>query len=427
MLRWLHENPYAPLYNHRGCDRLTAEGLQRVKAFEAELKTTPQGWQHAQVPLWLADFAEMCYRDVPFYRRYGAQPANFFDVPSCERSDLSREPWAFVPDSQALTGMIVYQTSGTTGHPLDILTQPEVLAHYLPLLRATLATHEVMLEGKSGRVAIILICFQKSTFTYAAISPFLNQAGFAKINLNPADWRDPADRAKFLDACSPEIYSGDPISFAELAKLPLQTKPKALISTAMTLLPAFRQSLEDHFACPVIDLYSLNESGPIAVAVDEGHVILPHRIYVEILDPDGAPCPPGVRGEVTLSGGFNPFLPLLRYRTGDYASLKFRGTQPVLIGLEGRPPTLFRGTNGQLINNIDVSTVFKDFALTQFALHQSADGALRVRVRGANVDQARLREALLALFGPDQQLSIEELKPLAGDKLIQYTSDDDSV
>jgi len=34
----------------------------------------------------------------------------------------------------------------------------------------------------------------------------------------------------------------------------------------MTLLPGLRQRLERRFGCPVLDIYSMNEAGPVAVA-----------------------------------------------------------------------------------------------------------------------------------------------------------------
>ena len=61
----------------------------------------------------------------------------------------------------------------------------------------------------------------------------------------------------------------------------------------MTLLPGLREKLSAAFACPVLDLYSLNEAGPVAVfdpALD-GHVLLQPRLYVEILDPAGRARP----------------------------------------------------------------------------------------------------------------------------------------
>jgi phenylacetate-CoA ligase len=189
----------------------------------------------------------------------------------------------------------------------------------------------------------------------------------------------------------------------------------------MALLPGLREELQRHFGCPVLDVYSMNECGPIAVAADDGHVLLQHRLYVEILDPDGNPCPPGERGEVTLTGGLNFYLPLLRYRTNDYASLAFRGTRPVLVGLEGRQPVLYHGANGQVLNNLDVTNALNSFALPQYTLHQAEDGALVLRVLDAPVEHAQMRAALLALFGPAQALTIETVDSF-GDKVIQYTS-----
>lgn len=446
LLRRLEEHPHAPRYTHRGYNRLTAEGLRRVRAFADELKTAPPGWQHGEVPAWLAELVEHCYREVLLYRRHGPPPANFFDAPTAARSDLNREPWAFVPDSQSLDDLIIYNTSGTTGHPLDILTHPDTLALYIPLLQAALAAHNISLQGGPERIAIALVCFQKRTYTYAAVSAALDQAGFVKVNLSSDEWRDPGDRARFLDDLQAEVYTGDPISFVELAKLPLAARPKALVSTAMTLTPGLRQSLEDHFGCPVLDVYSMNEAGPIGVAAPRGgqhanvlagavstrqraapskavesYTLLQPRLYVEILNGDGTPCEPGRRGEVTLSGGFNPFLPLLRYRTGDFAALEFRGRQPILIGLEGRPPVTFRAADGRPINNVDVSIALRPFAIAQFNLHQFAGGSLRLRLRPPGPEREAIRQALLGLFGAGQQLAIEELP--AEDKLIQYTSD----
>ena len=438
LLQRLEEHPQAPRYTHPGYNRMTPDGLRRAKALAAQLRDSPPLWRHGEVPAWLTEFVAWCDREVPFYRRRGPPPATlprreasrsgvdrFFDIPTTSRADLNREPWAFVPDSQPLDDLIIYNTSGTTGHPLDILTHPDNLALYIPLLQSALAMRGLTLGGGPGRVAMVLVCFQKRTYTYAAVSAVLDQAGFVKINLNPGDWRDPGDRAVFLDDLAAEVFTGDPLAFAELAKLPLRARPTALVSTAMTLSLRLKQALEARFGCPVLDMYSMNESGPVAVAESDGRAyrLLQPRLYVEILDPGGAPCPPGVRGEITLSGGFNPFLPLLRYRTGDFASLEFRGAQPRLAGLAGRPPVTFRSADGRLLNNVDISIALRPFPIAQYALHQSADGSLRMQVRGAG--RSEIREALLALFGPEQALMIEEVESLemAGGKVIQYTSD----
>ncbi|MEW6364096.1 MAG: capsule biosynthesis protein CapK [Acidobacteriota bacterium] len=422
ILRKLREHPHAPRFTASSGNRLTAEGLRRVRAFEAELNVSPIGWEPGRTPPWLEPFVEMCFRDVPFYRRYGARPAQFADVPTPDRGDLASEPWSFVPDTLALDGLIAYGTSGTTGHPVQVPSHPVVASCYLPLLERALAWRGVAVDCTGKTVACMVIGYQRSCFTYVSVTPYFADAGYVKINLHPDDWRAPDDRRRFIEACDPELVSGDPISLAEMVRLPLTIHPKAVISTSMTLLPGLARSIEERFGCPVIDLYSLNEAGPVAVRLDAGHAVIQHRLYVEILDADGNRCPPGVRGEITLTGGFNPFLPLLRYRTGDQAELGFDGAIPVLIGLEGRLPTVFRTASGALINNIDVTHALKRFALAQFTLHQHAGGSLRLRVAGLGIDEDQIRIAMLDLFGPDHPLAIEPLSA-TGEKVLQYTTD----
>src|SRR5439155_1034022 len=144
----------------------------------------------------------------------------------------------------------------------------------------------------------------------------------------------------------------------------------------------------------------------VADATAGGHALLQHCMYVEIVDPHGRPLPPGQRGEVTLSGGFNFCLPLLRYRTGDYAALSFAGPEPVLVGLEGRPPVRFRTMAGESINNIEVTHVLQPFAISQYTLHQGQDGSLSMRVAGSLHELDAARKALLGLFGPGQPIVI---------------------
>jgi phenylacetate-CoA ligase len=425
MLQWLREHPHAPRYNHRSGDLLTREALDRVREYEVQLRASERGWPPGDVPGRAKDFADMCLAEVPFYRRRGGRADDFPAIPPCGREDLAREPWSFVPDGQPLSEMIVYDTTGTSSRPIYILSHPEVSSMYLPALRAALGSSGVSLVGGSDRVAIATVCAQSYTFTYATVSSYLGDAGYVKVNLNPKEWRDPADRSLFLDSCDPEIYTGDPISFLALAKLPLKTRPKALVSSAMTLLPGLKRQLEEHFECPALDVYSMNESRFIAANRGDGYEIIPHDLFVEILDPGGSACPPGARGEIVLTGGRNPFLPLLRYRTGDHAALEFRDHLPVLVDFEGRNPTVFLDTDGRIVNNIDVTCALKPFPIGQFSLHQNLDRSLEFRVRESLADEEEVRAALLKLFGPGQKIAIGELTEdlLRGGKVLQYTSD----
>jgi phenylacetate-CoA ligase len=425
LLKWMQEHPNAPKYNYQCGDQLTAEMLERVRTYESELRSPRKALSGDHLPDWLLNFADRCLLDVPFYRRRGGSAEDFFSLPTCSRKDLEKEQWAFVPDSQSLDGLIMYYTSGTTGKPFYILSHPEVSSKYLVKLKAALAATGVTLEGGKGRVSIITPCAQSSTLTYATVSSFLDEAGFVKLNLNPNEWRSPDDAAKFIDECNTEIFSGDPIAFLALAKLPLRSRPKALVSSAMTLMPALKRELEERFECPVIDAYSMNESRFIAASSGTGYAIIAHDIFVEILDEEGNRVESGVRGEVTLSCPRNPFLPLLRYRTGDFAAMRLADGSALLVDFEGRQPVMFMNTRGQIINNIEVTYALEPFPLSQFSLHQNRDKSLLLKLRGGQTDERKIADALKRLFGADQDLTITELleDETHNGKVLQYTSD----
>lgn len=428
MIQFLREHPHAPIFRNESGNRLTAADLARVREFDREVQAAEASWKAGEPPAWLGGFVEHCLSDVPYYRRYGSIPEHFHSLPTISRADLSRDIAQFVPDNAPIDRLINFRTSGTTGHPLLLASHPVVAAGYLSFHKRALRRFGIELKHGRDQVGVVLAGFQRKCFTYVSVTPAMGESGLVKLNLHPSDWRDPADRTKYLDALAPEIYTGDPIAFAELAGLPLKTRPRALLSTSMTLLPELQRRLEERFRCPVLDLYSMNEAGPVAVADSAagGHVLLQHRLLVEILDAAGNPLPPGERGEVVLSGGFNFCLPLLRYRTGDFASLDCRGGEAILVELEGRQPVRFRTLGGEWLNNIEVTHGLQGFAIPQFTLHQDRGGALHLRFLGAGLPADAIRDALLGLFGPGQPLTVERVAGFDG-KVTQYTSDLDGA
>ncbi len=427
-LQALRQNPHAPAWNHRCGDRLTADGLARVRDFARQLKAGPAEWTPGVPPAWVYEFARRSVTAVPHYRSQGIdhRTANseFNRIPPTSRETLAKEPWTLVPDEVALDDLIVYDTSGRTGHPIVVPTHPIVSSMYLPLLRAALATRGLTLDGGPNRVAIVNVCMQRTTFAFVSLSSFLEWAGFAKVNLSAAGWRDPDDRARFLDACDPEIYTGDPLSFATLATLPLTTHPKALVSTSMAMPEDVRRHIEARLGCPVIDVYSLTESGPVAVEVDGSYRLLRHDLYVEVVDLDGQPCAPGQRGEIVVTGGQNPFFPLLRYRTGDHAAVLWADGRPTLVDLEGRKAMVFRDSDGGLLNNVDLAGAMRHLHLPRFHLHQSADGRISCRTNASAVE-AGVRSVLEPLFGSSVPIEFVGLndEETADGQVAQYTSD----
>jgi len=422
MLDFMVDHPCAPAYRNKSGNRLLAHEVEAQRRHENEVATAAVGWTPGSAPDWIGPFVRETFAQVPHYRALGSPPRCLEDVAPVSRADFAAGIAEFVPDHVPLDRMINFRTTGTTGHPLLLPSHPVVAARYAAYHKRALRRLGIEPANGRGQVGVVLLGYQRQCFTYVSVTPSMNESGLAKLNLHQDDWRDPDDRARYLDALAPEIVAGDPISFAEYLKLPVTRPPRALISVSMTLLPGLRDRLERRFGCPVLDIYSLNEVGPVGVFDPDlgGHLLLQPRLYVEILDRAGRPLPAGETGEITVTGGFNFCLPLLRYRTGDFATLSFGAEGPVLVGLSGRRPVRYRA-RGTWINNIDVTHALLPFPISHFNVHQRADAGVVLRLAPDAMPLAPAAQAALAsLFGTDA-VTVEVLQ--AAGKTLQYTSD----
>ena len=115
--------------------------------------------------------------------------------------------------------------------------------------------------------------------------------------------------------------------------------------------------------------------------------------------PTAAQSTPGQRGEITVSGGRNPFLPLLRYRTGDFGRLDHApcpcgDPRPRIVDLEGRPVVVFRASDGTPVGPVDISRALRELPILRHAFVQHVDGSceLTVQPRPGGPVARRLRD-----------------------------------
>jgi phenylacetate-CoA ligase len=412
-LHSMRQHPQAPLWNWPNGEQLKEAGLAQVQKFAAELARPSQRE-------WLDEFVAYCLTDVPFYRRRSSPGTPLQSIPSCSRADLAAKVWDFVPDSQPVDDLIVFSSSGTTGFPVQTPHHPASAACGIPLIEKAIQVAGVTFPRGVEQMALTNIAAYRGAYTTAIVMAYLQEAGCIRVNLSPEVWRQPDDCRTYLDRFWAPVMLGDPQAFAALAKIDIQRPPQVLVSCIMHLSDALASQLEARYGAKVLDLYALTEAGIVAVKTPHGHAILPHDLHVEILDEHDQPCPPGVTGEITLTGGRNPYLPLLRYRTGDFASLAVHEGQQTLVGLQGRAPVCFP-IGDRVVHSMEVTRLLRKYPLAQYQLHQDPIGGFSFGYRGP-VDEAELREALHDLLGKPKQLQVLELPADGPRKVTVYQS-----
>jgi phenylacetate-CoA ligase len=344
-------------------------------------------------------------------------------VPTTSREDLAFSIHEMIPDDADFGRMVVHPTSGTTGHAVFVPHHPVAGSAYLALFEVALAAHGLRVAPRASDVGTVQVHAQSFTLTYATVHAAWGNSGYAKVNLNAGEWPKPESRGRWLEAMAPLTMTGNPTAYAALLELAPNVRPKAFFSTAFALSPALAKRLAAEFRAPVIDWYSSIETGPIAFTCPRGDFhVLPHDLHVEVVDAKGRPVAAEKAGEICVSGGRNPYLPLLRYRTGDRARLETKACpcgdpMPRLLGLEGRAAVTLRAADGGPVASVDVSRALRDFAIAQHTLFQRKGGEVELDVRplpGWPLDLARVEKALRGVFGAKTKLRVRSVKTLDG-------------
>ncbi|MFN7292317.1 MAG: hypothetical protein ACK5T6_17160 [Pirellula sp.] len=399
LLYRMRQDSNAPIWNWPNGEQLNDSGLSRVNQFADALRQHAEaGSETLDEPSWIDDYVDYCLSEVPFYRRRGRRGLSLQEIPTCGRVDMAPCVWDFVPDSEPLDELITFSSSGTTGHPTRTPHHPYSAACGVPLMEQAVQKFcGVPFPRGSDSTVICNVAAYPGAYTTAIVVAYLQEAGCIRVNLDPSAWRKVEDREAYLNRWAAPIWLGDPVAFGALEKLDIDYKPKAILSSIMHLSPGFAKRLSLKYECPVLDMYAMTEAGIIAVGNESGHRIIPHDLFVEVLDERERRCAPGVRGEIVLTGGRNPYLPLLRYRTGDFASLQIIDGHRALVGLEGREPIEYPIPNGRIIHSMELTRLMRYYPVLQYEMKIVGENSYELHVRG-DIDRKALATDLSELF-----------------------------
>jgi len=126
----------------------------------------------------------------------------------------------------------------------------------------------------------------------------------------------------------PLFGHGYPSAFVRLAVILHESDIKIFLKGISFVSESFtenqRKIVQDAFNCDVLSFYGLSERCGFASEKSDQkgtYFILPTYGFIEILKSDNERAKEGESGEITCTGFINKGMPLIRYRTGDYATV----------------------------------------------------------------------------------------------------------
>lgn len=425
LYRKMSEHGDAPFWNIKIGDRLTAEDTRIIRDFEENLHTRRSRHEACPSGEIISRIRKAAAGSLYISERIAGidLKKDFATVRPMERSDVQQRIDTIIPRDADLSRLIVLPTSGTTGEPILVPSDPLANGHYDPLIQYALRRNGLQASYDHHTVAAIQLCAQKKTIVYCACHSYLGGAGFAKINLDPAGWRKDDSVHRYIPGMEPVFLSGDPYAFSEAMRIGISYHPRIMLSSALTLDGFIRSQTEKHFGCPLVDFYSTNETGPIACSIPESPEFLqliPNDIFVEAVDAGNRPVPPGTEGEILVTGGRNPYLPLLRYRTGDRGIViydhKLPDPLPLIKLSQSRRLVVFSTPQGQAVNTLDLAGIARRYpAVRHFQFVQTPDYAVTLKLTGADLDRLvftgqdeLLKEDIVNLFGGNIAVNIDD-------------------
>ena len=150
-----------------------------------------------------------------------------------------------------------------------------------------------------------------------------------------------------LGKFNPEIVRGYATSIYMMAKYLLEkgvdyVRPRAVITSAETLLDFRRKTIEEAFGCPVFDFYGSREIGALAAECEEhsGYHISAENVVIEFVR-ENEHVAVGEEGLIVVTSLKNFGMPFIRYRIGDVGKPSDevcncgRGL-PLMSSIEGR-------------------------------------------------------------------------------------------
>lgn len=266
----------------------------------------------------------------PFYRRHLKDlpesplsgSADFQRLPFTTVTDLRNDPFKFLCVSQdEVARVVTLQTSGTTGQPKRLFFTESDLELTVDFFHHGMST----LVSPGDRVLILM----PGTLPYSVGDLLVR--GLSRMNVTGivhGPVRDPEAVVQQIIDLEIDSLVGIPVQVLGLSRIRAADRIapgrlKSILLSADYVPQAIVHSLTRRWHCPVYQHWGMTETGyggAVECEALSGYHLREADLFVEIVDPvSGTPVKMGDTGEVVMTTLTRKAMPLVRYRTGDWA------------------------------------------------------------------------------------------------------------
>ncbi len=376
------------------------------------------------------------YAQVPYYRKtfdkLGLSPESIKTVedlgrlPIVTKATIQENRDELVARNAEEHGRRPHSTGGSTGEPLQYFHSRESRSfHYAALLRAwSFAGYRY-----GDRMA-----------TLAGLSLLPHGAGLVKRWLNTAVFGRnlplPASNlthelmseyVALLRRFRPRFLRGYPSAVYVLADYAQHAgirdlQFEAVMVTAETCLPHYREKIEEQFRCRVFDQYGAMDGGGSASECDrhQGYHIDVDVCVLEFVT-DTGPAQPGELGKIISTDLFNYAMPFLRYETGDLGVLSERPCScgrglPLMTRVEGRLTEIIVTPDRRQLSGPGLTLAFRDLPLKQWQIVQRKPDEVIIRIVKApefrESHAKTIEERFRTIMGPQMHILLEPVSAI---------------
>jgi len=359
-----------------------------------------------------------------FYRDYSQLKirslSDWHAIPLLTREQLRADSSALFNQAVPPDDRIIVATTGTTGASLKVCYTTEVMRKNWAFRMQQFRWAGI--EPRTPRITAFgnkVVPASRRTPPYWVYNAAERQAFVSIFHL--ATTTAP-EYIKFLRKHSGWIVEGFPSVLSILADYVISSGEPIPMRTIFTdgepMHPFLRDKLEAAFSAPLFNTYGNTELCGLIQQCERGGMHLnTDYAYLEILDEENRPVPPGQVGYLVWTGFLNDAMPLLRYRIGDRGSWSTetcgcgRNTPLVDPGVTRECDVLY-AADGRVFSPRSVNQVLKGttaFRFCQFIQREAGQVLIRAVGEGEHAEHElrKVRQEIKVLMGEQSDIETE--------------------